>query len=352
MAGFIGYGRVDAGLWLLGMEEHCLDDADAARRLSLLPSFPLTIGVDAAHRCYGFDALPRGVAVWDVARELAVACGLNAANIGELDGDVLLAELLPLPRHTNDDHKWPPAYLPLFADYPCYARALLTSRAARYARLIIEHVPRVVVVHGARYHRDVEAAVLALGGTRVPRWFALANKTARILELGRSRIALVHNFGRSAGWSAGARATLSTFIAALWHDYPLEQFATTSPDVLIESLLVGMFHHRMGNVLPQEVATALPGFRLDASKTSLIGIVRREDFRCWATRKWSALGGRTAIEACIARDLSDLLDDAKRQTRLHKRYGGNSEDAIRVAVANAHARITAWVENLIDSNPD
>lgn len=338
--GFIGYGRLDAELWVLGMEEHCLDDADAARRLKLLPSFPLTLGVRDAHRRYEFDELPRGVAVWDIASELARACGLNTQRIGELDGDVLLAELLPLPRPTNDT--WPPAYRMLFADYHSYARALLSTRAARYASLIVEHAPRVVIVHGARYHGDLETAVMALGGARDARLFTLGNKPARVLEIGQTRIVLVHNFGRSAGWSADARVTLSTFITSLWRNEALTQFETSSSGVAIETLLVGMFHHRMGNVLPPEVANALPGFTLDASKASLIGVVRREDFCYWATRRWRPLGGRTAIEACIARDLEDLRDDAKRYTRLHKRYGGHSADEIRAAVANAHARILAW----------
>jgi hypothetical protein len=146
MTGFVDYGRLEADLWLLGMEEHCLDDADATKRLQLLPSFPLTIGVGEAHRRYGFHELPRGVAVWDVASELARACDLNASSIGELDGDV--AELLPFPRPTND--AWLPAHASLFADYDCYTGALLAAQAARYAKLIVGHAPRVVVVHGAR----------------------------------------------------------------------------------------------------------------------------------------------------------------------------------------------------------
>lgn len=340
MTGFVGYGRLEADLWLLGMEEHCLDDADATKRLQLLPSFPLTIGVDEAHRRYGFDELPRGVAVWDVASELARACDLNASSIGELDGDVLLAELLPFPRPTND--AWLPAHAALFADYDCYTRALLAARAARYAKLIVGHAPRVVVVHGARYHSDVEAAVLALGGARVARLFALGNKPARVLEIGRSRIVLVHNFGRSAAWSTDAKATLSAFIAALWREETLDRFETTSTTVSIETLLVGMFHHRMGNVLPREVAAALPGFALDASKASLVMVVQREDFRRWATTRWSALGGRTTIEACVTRDRADLLNEAKLYTRLHKRYGGTSADEIRAAVKTAHARIETW----------
>jgi hypothetical protein len=153
---------------------------------------------------------------------------------------------------------------------------------------------------------------------------------------------LVHNLGRSAAWSTDAKTTLSQFVAALWRDENLDRFETTSATVLIETLLVGMFHHRMGNVIPREVAVALPGFALDASKASLVTVVQREDFRRWATSRFSALGGRTAIEACVARDRADLLNEAKLYTRLHKRYGGTSADEIREAVKTAHARIETW----------
>jgi hypothetical protein len=120
--GFVGYGRF-ADLWLYGMEEHCRSDEDAARRLALLPSFPLTMGLTEAHHLYGFNALPPDVAVWNDARDLATACGLRATNVGETDGDVLLAELLPLPRRTNDARQWPSIYTPLFPDYARYKDA-------------------------------------------------------------------------------------------------------------------------------------------------------------------------------------------------------------------------------------
>jgi hypothetical protein len=259
MKGFVGYGRM-AYLWLYGMEEHCLDDGDAARRLARLPSFPLTIGVTEAHQRYGFEALPRGVTVWDVARDLAAACGLNATNVGEADGDVLLAELLPLPRRANDRHQWPSIYKSLFPDYPGYEDAVLRPRVDRLARLIVENAPRIVVVHGDRYRKVVDEAIVAAGGIRDSRLFAFSNKPARVVELGSSRIVFVHNFGRSAAWSAEARSMLSSFIGAIWRGDALDRFemtAASEPFAAIESILVGMFYHRAGNVLPRELVAEL-----------------------------------------------------------------------------------------------
>ena len=103
-----------------------------------------------------------------------------------------------------------------------------------------------------------------------------------------------------------------------------------------------MFHHRMGNVLPLDVADALPGFSLDASKGAVLAIVCCDEFRRWATRRWGTLNGQTPIDACIARDLEDVRREDKIHTRLNKRYGGGSPEGIRAAVANAHVRIKDW----------
>lgn len=233
LEGFIGYGPLASPLWLLGMEERCRDDADAATRLAILPTFPLTLGLTTAHRLYGLTDLPNGVAVWEAARELAAACGLKSANVGEQTGDVLLAELLPLPRPMNDDEHWPEAYRSIFADCSRYEAALLARRAARHAELISQHGPRIVVVHGARYHDEVEKALLAVGAERV--------------------------------------------------------------------------------------------------------------FRRWATQPWRELDGKTPVDRCIARDLTDLLETDKVYTRLHKRYGGKTPDEILAAVPSAHERIREWV---------
>jgi hypothetical protein len=342
-AGFVGYGRLDSDLWLLGMEEHCLNDADAATRLAVLPSFPQTLGVSDAHRRYGFHSLPACVAVWEVASDLAHACGLGADHVGEADGNVLLAELLPLPRPTNHDDDWPAAYDRLFAGYRQYATALLNRRASRYASLIVDNSPRVVVCHGARYHDVFESAIVACGGAP-RRTVTVGNKQARLLQLGLSTIVLVHNFGRTASWSESARTTLSKLVAMLWRGESIDEF-TSSSAVSIEMVLAGMFHHRMGNVLPPRVASSLPGFALDASKTTVRAVVRSAEFRRWATSAHDALNGQTPIDVCITRDRSDLLNDARRCVRLRKRYGGRTEVEIRSAVEAAHFQVRTWAES-------
>jgi hypothetical protein len=340
-AGFLGYGHLCALLWLLGMEEHCQDEVDAENRLALLPTFPLTMSLSEAHRRYGYRSLPRGVLVWRVARQLAMTCGLNPENIGEVDGDFFLPELLPLPRPTNES--WPRTYEAIFPSYPSYEKALLAPRVARYLKLIVEYAPRVVVVHGARYHDKFAAALVGHGGVRMSQDVALAkNKPAHIVDIGNSKVVLIPNLGRSTRWSTDALAMLARLVGVLWRGEPLDEFKATSPQKPIELLLAGMFHHRMGNVLPREVANTLRGFTLNASKSSVLEIVARNDFRGWATQSWRALGGRTPVEACIARDLSDLHDGRNMHTRLRKRYGGNSTDAIHTAVMAAHTSIRAW----------
>jgi hypothetical protein len=163
-----------------------------------------------------------------------------------------------------------------------------------------------------------------------------------MFELGRSRIVFVHNFGRTARWSTDARAFLSRFVGALWHGRELDDFEVNATDPPIETLLAGMFHHRMGNVIPRQVAARQSGFTLDASKASLIPVVAREDFRRWATQHWPELGGESLIDRCIARDLDDLLDDDKIRTRLRKRYGGDTNGEIRAAAKGVHASIREW----------
>ncbi len=213
--GFVGYGRLDAPLWLLGMEEHCLGEADAARRLAVLPSFLLTIGVTEAHRRYGFDSLPRGVAVWDIARSLAIACEFRSVDVGEPSGDVLLAELLPLPRPSNNDRIWPAAYMQLFPGYREYSEVLLPARASRLARLVEKHRPKIVVVHGARYHVEVANALLTIGASVFRDTMLGPKKPAHILRLGPTRVVSVHNFGRAAGWSLAAKNRLVRLVSAL-----------------------------------------------------------------------------------------------------------------------------------------
>lgn len=342
LKGFIGYGRLSALLWLLGMEEFCRDDDDAAARLKLLPHLPLAAGVTETHLLYGYSGLPTGVTVWEMARQICRACGLRT-DVGELGGDVLLCELLPLPRPSNDSDCWPLAYGQLFADYRMYERAILRPRAQRIVHLISEQRPHVVLVHGRRYHAHVEDALMQAGATVVHPSVLLGNKQARVVRHGATEVVFVDNLGRAAAWSTQSRASLIALVASLWRGEPPTLQDPRSYSRPVDSLLAGMFFHRASNVLPISIVSLLRGYRHHAARAEVAALTETCEFRDWATRHVSMLGGRTPIDACVARDLADLRDPASRYTRLHKRYGGGRTlPELAAAVELAHAEISRW----------
>jgi hypothetical protein len=89
--------------------------------------------------------------------------------------------------------------------------------------------------------------------------------------------------------------------------------------------------------LGRGLAQRLSGYAHHASRTVVAQLVHGGAFRAWATRPSALLDGVTPIDACIERDLVDLVD-LERRGSLRKRYGAYARDGVE----KAHARIRSW----------
>lgn len=204
---FFGYGRLDAPIWFIGLEEHCgseefhiLADTDARHRLTVLPTLPQVVDLAKACRLYGFPRVPSRVPVWDVARRTAEACGYSDLQPGAVNSDVCLLELLPLP--TPGAREWLAEVYDDAFGYrrkTKYVRECRPPRVQRLRALLREHSPQLVVVHGKAawaINDDVKPdEVIELKQTK-------SSKPVQIREVGRTTVLNTHNFGGAAGWSA------------------------------------------------------------------------------------------------------------------------------------------------------
>lgn len=187
MNDFYGYGNPKGAYWFIGMEEGCGPDWDiharprfeqwrvrGRRQTEHLRDFHFAIGV----KQYWEADAGRQVKVQFTWRRLietvlAAECEdmteervaeYQATELGTLDGNNCLLELLPLPspsltrfgyRHLANE-----AY-PYFASRSLYRRYIMEARIDKLQRLIANNKPRHVVLYGKSYRRCWDNLVMS-----------------------------------------------------------------------------------------------------------------------------------------------------------------------------------------------
>jgi hypothetical protein len=161
---FIGYGRLDADVWFLGMEEAGGGEANIRTRLRFRP-----IEDNAeAHRMFGVTYLHWGKR--KIQRTWRGMCCImlrlegkepttenirnyQAEKLGRYGGNTLLTELMPIPKpkvHTWDYKE----LIPQFASREEYHRVVKPRRIEMLRGLFEEYKPRVVIGYGKAFWND------------------------------------------------------------------------------------------------------------------------------------------------------------------------------------------------------
>jgi hypothetical protein len=158
---FVGYGRLDAPVWFLGMEEAGGGEQNIRTRLK----FRTVEDCAEAHRALGITHRHWGKRV--IQRTWRGMCYImlrlenkpvdtesirqyQAESLGRYGGQTLLVELMPIPKH--DIGTWGyEELIPQFKSREDYYRQVKPRRLAYLQTLLREHRPRVVIGYGKNY---------------------------------------------------------------------------------------------------------------------------------------------------------------------------------------------------------
>ena len=157
--GFIGFGRSDAPVVFVGMEEGLADwaalDEDLALRSTY--SIPVMDLIDAQNEVGGVGAVPRSP-TWDLMADLMVRRhgkalptiadrrSYRAYRLGRCDGETLLTELLPYPHPKASD--WLYARFGRYATRAAYVTAMLPERVRLLQSILGGSQRELIVCYG------------------------------------------------------------------------------------------------------------------------------------------------------------------------------------------------------------
>ena len=209
---FIGYGRLDAPIWFLGMEEGTGGNETAIEgnlRVRLRWTERVMDMADAHDQhnlnwpYFDPDRRLKVPTVWLFMARIARALGQEQAadwhsdreaarayvreRLGRRDGETLLAELLPLPRPRASF--WAAVYQDVFATAREYEQAVLPGRIDLLAGLVKAHTPRILICYGKRnyeHYRRIAGLV---------DWKSLPGTRIEVAHQGRTTVALTPFFG-------------------------------------------------------------------------------------------------------------------------------------------------------------
>jgi hypothetical protein len=159
---FIGFGRPEASVYFIGLEEGLQRSADLTREMEERSSYEqfmdlaeVQVKLGESSIYFGEDAVSQRT--WrpmcdlmlrksGAIPTLAARRKYQAERLGRRDGDTLLAELLPYPH--SDTSQWLYADLSRFASREDYELELLPKRIALLRQLIDKYCPDIVVCYG------------------------------------------------------------------------------------------------------------------------------------------------------------------------------------------------------------
>lgn len=178
---FKGYGRLDAPIWFIGMEEGIGGQANNVETAILmnitarLKKYDKDVmDIAQAHLAMNYEiekitASPTQVWTWMAKIALALSNDSAQSNIeyinkrlGRADGCTFLTELMPIP--VVDNNSWPEIYESLtpYQSRDAYFEAVIEQRKAMLVELINKYSPKYIFAYGKRYHdvyKDLFSAV-------------------------------------------------------------------------------------------------------------------------------------------------------------------------------------------------
>jgi hypothetical protein len=209
---FVGYGKIDAPVVFIGIEEGLSNRRALRKDLTRRSQFKSVMDLKRAHEGIAncsrfFDAVnPKSQRTWRPMCHLMLprTQGEHAPNnsrrktyqslhLGRTHGQTLLTELLPYP-HSHTRH-W--LYRRLGRCYPdrkSYEKALLPKRLALLSRTLARHRPDIIVCYGKTRWTDYKRLVSQAYGE--VKWVAHEPLLAEKAIVGKTRILLVHHFSR------------------------------------------------------------------------------------------------------------------------------------------------------------
>lgn len=189
---FIGYGRLDAGVWFLGMEEAGGGEANLRSRLQFRPIMDCRdahalLGITKHHwgrkviqktwrgMCYVMLRLDGKSADRESIRNY------QADQLGRSDGASLLCELMPIPKPNLASWGYE-ELIPQFISRDQYYQAIKPRRIQYFRQLLAEHRPGIVIGYGKNYWADYQQLFTELEFTSEGQ-FAIARDATRVVML-------------------------------------------------------------------------------------------------------------------------------------------------------------------------
>jgi hypothetical protein len=215
---FVGYGRVDAPVVFLGMEEGQSNPANLVTDLLHRSQFDPIMDLERAHEgiertARYFDSVKGATQrTWrpmchvmirrqgaGVTPTLQSRLQYQALHLGRIRGDSLLTELLPYPKRTA--RAWPEVYRERFQTRALYERGIVPHRFDLLASVLAAHPRELIIGYGkSRWSEYVELARVAFNVDArewVPALPVQGIHVASTVVVGNTRIVLVKHFCRS-----------------------------------------------------------------------------------------------------------------------------------------------------------
>jgi hypothetical protein len=166
--GFIGFGRRDAPVVFVGMEEGLADSAALDEDLALRSTYstPVMDLKDAQNEVASAGGVPRSP-TWDLMADLMVRRhgkalptvadrhSYRACRLGRCDGDTLLTELLPYPHPKASD--WLYARFGRYATRAAYMAAMLPERVRLLQSILGGSKRELIVCYGKAHWSHYES---------------------------------------------------------------------------------------------------------------------------------------------------------------------------------------------------
>jgi len=163
---FIGYGRLEADVWFIGMEEAGGGEDNLRKRLK----FRQVEDCAEAHKILGITKHHWGKKTiqrtwWGMCYVMLSLEGketdtesirnYQAENLGRFNGSTLLCEMMPIPKH-NVGSWGHEELIPQFDSREDYYRVVKPKRIRFLRYLLREHHPKIVICYGKKYWSDFQ----------------------------------------------------------------------------------------------------------------------------------------------------------------------------------------------------
>lgn len=189
---FIGFGRLDAEVWFLGMEE----GGGGEENIRARQNFKTIEDLEKAHKILGITKFHSGKRIiqrtwWGMCYIMLLLDGKvpNTENIrnyqadylGRYQGNTFLCELMPIPKPNLGDWDYH-ELLPQFRSRQDYYEKVKPRRIKYLSNLISENNPKYIICYGKRYWQEYKGLFLSLSFSGIEQ-FEIAHDRDKLILL-------------------------------------------------------------------------------------------------------------------------------------------------------------------------